>query len=97
MLVIYTVSRIVKEVQMKTAKLSLLSLLAAVGFSSPAAWAGEPNTSIFGNEQSTVKSDNANSKGMQGRDCPPEMSQEKDAQHKGTQHREGQHRGVLKE
>lgn len=83
---------------MKTAKLSLLSLVAAVGFSSPAAWAGEPNTAIFGNEQSTVKSDkNTSSKGMQGRDCPPEMSHEKDAQHKGTRHSEGQHRGVLEE
>ena len=83
---------------MKTAKLSLLSLIAAVGFSSSAAWAGEPNTSIFGNEQPTVTSDkSANSKGTQGRDCPPEMSHEKDAQHKGTRHSEGQHRGVLEE
>jgi hypothetical protein len=78
---------------MKTAKLLLLSLVTSVGFSFPAAWAGEPNTALFGNEQSQVKSDkNANSKAPQGRDCPPEMSHEKD-----TQHSEGQHRGVLKE
>jgi hypothetical protein len=83
---------------MKTAKLLLLSLVTTVGFSFPAAWAGEPNTAVFGNEQSQVKSDrNANSKATQGRDCPPEMSHENDAQHTGTQHSEGHHRGVLKE
>jgi hypothetical protein len=83
---------------MKTAKLLLLSLVTAVGFSFPAAWAGEPNTAVFGNEQSQVKSDrNANSKATQGRDCPPEVSHENDDQHTGTQHSEGHHRGVLKE
>ncbi len=83
---------------MKTAKLLLLSLVTTVGLLFPAAWAGEPNTAVFGNEQSQVKSDrNANSKATQGRDCPPEMSHEKDAQHIGTQHSEGQHSGVLKE
>jgi hypothetical protein len=82
---------------MKTAKLLLLSLV-TVGFSFPAAWAGEPNTALFGNEQSQVKSDrNANSKATQGRDCPPEMSHQKDGQHTGTQHSEGQYSGVLKE
>lgn len=83
---------------MKTAKLSLLSLVTTVGFSFPTAWAGEPNTALLGNEQSQVKSDkNANSKATQGRDCPPEISHEKDAQHTRTQHSEGQHGGVLKE
>ena len=82
---------------MKTAKLLLLSLVTTVGFSFPAAWAGEPNTAVFGNEQSQVKSDrNANSKATQDRDCPPEMSHD-DAQHTGTQHSEGRHHGVLKE
>lgn len=82
---------------MKIAKLLLLSLVTTVGFSFPAAWAGEPNTALFGNEQSQVKSDkNANSKATQGRDCPPEMNHE-DAQHTGIQHSEGQHHGVLKE
>ncbi|SCX41887.1 hypothetical protein [Nitrosospira sp. Nsp1] len=82
---------------MKTAKLLLLSLVTTVGFSFPAAWAGEPNTALLGNEQSQVKSDNGNSKATQGRDCPPEISHEKDAQHTGIQQSEGQHGGVLKE
>lgn len=82
---------------MKTVKLLLLSLVTTVGFSFPVAWAGEPNTTLFGNEQSLVKSDrNADSKATQGRDCPPEMSRQTDAQHTGTQHSEGQHSGVLK-
>jgi len=82
---------------MKTAKLLLLSLVTTVSFSFPVAWAGEPNTALLGNEQSQVKSDNANSKAIQRRDCPPEISHEKDAQHTGIQHSEGQHGGVLKE
>jgi hypothetical protein len=78
---------------MKTARLLVLSLVTTVGFSFPAAWAGEPNTALFGNEQSQVKSDkNVNSKVTQDRDCPPKMSHEKDVQHS-----EGQNHGVLKE
>ena len=83
---------------MKTVKLLLLSLVTTVGFSFPAAWAGEPNTAVFGKEQSQNKSDkNVNPNGTQGRDCPPEMSHQTDAQHTGTQHSEEQHSGVLKE
>lgn len=82
---------------MKTAKLLLLSFVATVGFSFPV-WAGEPNTSLFGNEQSNAKTDqSSSSKSSQSRDCPPEMTHEKEGRHTGTQHSDGQHRGVLME
>lgn len=50
---------------MKTVNSLVLSLIIAVGFSSPLAWAGEPNPDALGQGQST--------KAMPG-DCGPDMT-----------------------
>jgi hypothetical protein len=56
---------------MKTAPSLFLTLLVVASFSSPLAQAGEPNTDALTNQP---RSDKA--KGMSGRDCSPEMSNE---------------------
>lgn len=84
---------------MKTVHSLLFTLLIVLGFSSSAALAGEPNTAALGNEQSKIKSvdESSNLKTMAGRECPPEMTHEKNAEPTGTWHRGPQHTGVLKE
>lgn len=84
---------------MKTVHSLLFFLLITVGFSSSAAWAGEPNPEAIGNEPSKMKKvdKTGSSKTTPGRDCPPEMTHEKDAQPAGARHRGAQHTGVLKE
>ena len=54
---------------MKTVNSLLLSLVIAIGFSSPMVWAGEPNPDAVG--QSTNISGSGNSKAMMG-DCGPD-------------------------
>ena len=83
---------------MKTIRSLFFSLLIAMGFSF-AASAGEPNPAAIGSEPSKMKKadQNSSSKAMPGRDCPPEMTHEKNAQPAGTRHRGPQHTGVLKE
>ena len=51
---------------MKTVKSLLLSLVIAIGFSSPMVWAGEPNPDALGQPS-------GNSKAMMG-DCGPDMT-----------------------
>ena len=58
---------------MKTAKSLALSLAITIGFSSPLVWAGEPNTDVFGSEQSANVSENNNSRAMSG-DCGPDLT-----------------------
>ena len=83
---------------MKTVRPLFFSLLVTMGFSF-ATWAGEPNPAAIGNEPSKMKKadQGSSTNAMPGRDCPPEMTHEKDAQPAGTRHRGPQHKGVLKE
>lgn len=83
---------------MKTVRSLFFSLLMTMGFSF-AALAGEPNPAAIGNEPSKMKKvdQGGSSKAMPGRDCPPEMTHEKNAQPAGARHRGPQHTGVLKE
>jgi hypothetical protein len=76
---------------MKTVNPWLLSLIVAVGFLFPAAsaaWAGEPNTALFENNQpETNAGRSSGSMSPSSRECPPEAAPEKDGQHDGTQNK----------
>ena len=82
---------------MKTLHSLFFSLLITMGFSSPVVLAGEPNPSAI--EQSKMKKvdKNMSSQTTPSRDCPPEMTHEKNAHSTGARHRGPQHTGVLKE
>lgn len=82
---------------MKTLHSLLFSLLITMGFSSPAVLAGEPNPAAIEPSKMKKVDKNVSSQTKAGRDCPPEMTHEKDAHSTGARHRGPQHTGVLKE